>query len=812
MDLQASLEATIDRFNKRQERVALDQGEGAAAGPKGITKLYLKEVAEFISKRLEENPKAPARAFVRTMRQLDPYVIACCALSETMHGIANGATLRTTSLNIGYGIQGECWAKGLLAHDAKLHARINRTVRARHANVKYRRQSARSIAASAGYRSDNWSQAELVKAGSWLLACVVKALPEIFYLEEHGGRKVKYPQITPEGAQLADEITRQVMATFPVFLPSLELPKPWEGAFKGGYWDERTVLRSKFLRSRHKATNAATRASFAAQTIRPHADAVNSLQSVPWCINTPVLAVVKWAYENAVPIDGLPSIENIPVPERLSDDEWETCGEEARKLQRYKISRAKERNRGLKSNRVLFAEDVGIASRLAGAPFYTPTNCDWRGRVYSLPHFNFQRDDRVRALFMFAHGLPIGTEGLYWLKVHTANCYGVDKVSFAERVKWVEQNSEKIKAVAWDPKGTQEVSWWSHADKPFLFMAACMELTSAMAGSSFLMRLPVSFDGSCSGLQHLCAMTRAPEGALVNLTPQAAPQDVYQVVADLVRARVEEDAKLEYGVGPLAKMCLDYGITRKLVKRNVMTYSYSSKAFGMGGQHMEDTMRPLSLEVLEGKREAHPFDVEGDEGRKASKYIAEHVYAAIETVVSLPAQAMTFLQKLARALAHEGKPLNWTTPTGVPWSNRYHEIVGKHVELWLSDIRISVVMGDDTPKIDKTRASNGVAPNFVHALDASHLAMVVNAAVSEGITALATVHDSFGCLAPQAGRFRKIIREQFVRMYQQHDVLAEVLEAAKRDLTVHNHGRLPTVPVKGPLDLNEVLRAEYAFA
>jgi DNA-directed RNA polymerase len=105
-----------------------------------------------------------------------------------------------------------------------------------------------------------------------------------------------------------------------------------------------------------------------------------------------------------------------------------------------------------------------------------------------------------------------------------------------------------------------------------------------------------------------------------------------------------------------------------------------------------------------------------------------------------------------------------------------------------------------------------VAPNFVHALDASHLALVAVAAAREGITALATVHDSFGCLASRARRFNQIIRAEFVRMYQQHDVLTEVLEAAKRDLTHANWDKVPTVPQFGALNLEEVKHATFAFA
>jgi hypothetical protein len=41
---------------------------------------------------------------------------------------------------------------------------------------------------------------------------------------------------------------------------------------------------------------------------------------------------------------------------------------------------------------------------------------------------------------------------------------------------------------------------------------------------------------------------------------------------------------------------------------------------------------------------------------------------------------------------------------------------------------------------------------------------------------------TFGCLASRAERFRKIIREQFVKMYEENDVLVQVLEQAKNNL------------------------------
>ena len=48
------------------------------------------------------------------------------------------------------------------------------------------------------------------------------------------------------------------------------------------------------------------------------------------------------------------------------------------------------------------------------------------------------------------------------------------------------------------------------------------------------------------------------------------------------------------------------------------------------------------------------------------------------------------------------------------------------------------------------------------------------------ITSIAIGHGRFGCFSSRAERFRRIIREQFVKMYEANDVLAQVLEQAVR--------------------------------
>src|SRR5258708_40226852 len=99
------------------------------------------------------------------------------------------------------------------------------------------------------------------------------------------------------------------------------------------------------------------------------------------------------------------------------------------------------------------------------------------------------------------------------------------------------------------------------------------------------------------------------------------------------------------------------GNRRKLFKRNVMTTLYGSKEFGMRQQHMDDLMVPLRLEVLQKKRKEHPFGKTWKEQHAAASFLAKHASAAIAQEAPLPMKAMEFLQDLAGALAHEGKPL-----------------------------------------------------------------------------------------------------------------------------------------------------------
>ena len=678
------IERAVKKFRKRDAGIVKAEGEGASAHSRAIASKWLpvlvRELAGVLKARNTDEPEL--RVFLDRVEGLDREKLALCLLLGALEGVGQKENYTSTALLIGRNIHIECFAAGRFrgypkAAANKLKKQFEKAPRRGRHQIEH-----------ALYKTGDWNTEALVRAGNWGIDQLLEFLPGVFTIEERlpykkdprsAKRKPeKVLALTPEAVAYAKANIAEFIHRNPVWLPTPQAPAKWQGWDKGGVSDHRLAGSLTIVRRANKETARTVRKAIRDGTMKPTLDALNALQAVPWTINKRVLDVLQ-----SVEVDGV-----------RKDDSADS---------------------------VMFDLDMHEAKAMAAHDrFWTSMNIDWRGRVYGVPSFNFQRDDRVRALFLFADGEPIGEEGLYWLKVHLANCgdddregfIKVGKRTFAERVRWVDENLEKIKAIATAPLSEL---WWTKADKPFQFLAACLELSSVLAqGPAFVSRLPISFDGSCSGLQHLSAMTRDEKTAkLVNLIPSAVPQDIYEKIAARVRRRVGNDLEYPDEDASVAQMWLNYGITRKVVKRNVMTYSYGSNDWGMANQLREDLMRPLADEVKNGKRKEHPFGE--DMGYAAAEYLAKLVYSTIETGVKRPSAATKFLQNLTAAAADEGLSLQWMTPTGFPWINRYYKQETKQVRLFLHRLglfRFLLTTGEEGAerKINRRKAKNGVAP------------------------------------------------------------------------------------------------------
>jgi len=103
----------------------------------------------------------------------------------------------------------------------------------------------------------------------------------------------------------------------------------------------------------------------------------------------------------------------------------------------------------------------------------------------------------------------------------------------------------------------------------------------------------------------------------------------------------------------------------------------------------------------------------------------------------------------------------------------------------------------------------GSSPNFIHSLDAAAMTKTINKASKLGITDFAMVHDSYGTHSSQMPLLSEVLREEFVNMYEQHDVLTELRQHAIKVLGTDD---VPVPPARGELNLREILQSEYFFA
>ena len=286
----------------------------------------------------------------------------------------------------------------------------------------------------------------------------------------------------------------------PMFLPSDQPPHPWTGWRTGGYWDRDTPISTTFIRGFNPATRAAVEEAFRLGTMAEHVNAVNRLQAVAWSINAKMLPVLRrFAGEDR---------------KKLKDKVRRQLGLRGLDPDGGGVGKA------IPALQVLV--DIETAENIKRAPFWLPWNCDFRGRLYAIPHFNFGREDHVRTLFLFADGVKMTPEGMDMLAMHVANCGDFDdekgrrisKRSFGERIAWTNNNRARIERIAADPIGT--VREWEKADSPFLFVAACMEMAEAWRDPNFKTRMPVAFDATSSGIQHYTLMMKdevtAPKG------------------------------------------------------------------------------------------------------------------------------------------------------------------------------------------------------------------------------------------------------------------------------------------------------------
>ena len=563
----------------------------------------------------------------------------------------------------------------------------------------------------------------------------------------------------------------------------------------------------------------------------PYVKALHKLNQIKWKINTPVMEAVlsnKHMF--------LPPYDEMDSPEKRQwwtskQTEWE-----------FVINKA------------------FVVEQWDG--YYQSMDLDYRGRMYNEESFlNYQAADIAKGMKLFYEEKPITERGEFWLAVHTAASYNmsysiddipdwceqdykshllsedldnisVDKMTLNDRAQWTYQHADDI--IRWG----SECELQMKAEKPVTFLACCVEWNRVE--ETGMTCLPIAIDGSNNGWQHLGAISKDTHtGNLVGLVPIEIQNDFYvQTAKELINLTTDVNVK-----SVLDKMPMKH-IRKGISKRGSMTRAYSA-----GANKIADNM-------YFDCRQAD-FDKKYGITKPICRKLASKLVKSIENVCPGPLQTMEYLQKLAEFMLGRyevkgpgGKAdykelharryelictkdldeeslnelddisiklkeyhyeldwgkgqncLTWVTPSG--FHAKYEKFTMENIKerATLNGKQIKHVLQSPTDRPDLRGFMCGISPNYIHSLDASHMALVIE----DWDHAFGAVHDSFSTHASDVDDLLQKTKDVFIKMYD-HDNYFDVI---RQNLT-NNEDNIKQ-PLLGELDIKEVTNSDYFFA
>lgn len=659
-----------------------------------------------------------------------------------------------------------------------------------------------------------WDEVSSVNLGGLLYALLAKnahcgkpgeAFKPAFELD-----KIKYKQnnrfcqrtiarMTKEGLAVINEGHRARQSLRPRYLPMIVPPYKWSGDEPGGYISIRTPLVSRIHKVQKQAIKQANLDEFY--------DCFQAAQCAPWRGNKRIIETFRLAREGGGEGFGMPPLDDPPPPKRpdgfipntTSDERWKNVPADERKAYRRAIREWINETRKNRATRELTLSRMNVLDLMEKYDsFYLPHQLDFRGRINPIPaHLHHQTDDMTRSMLECGTAVDASDpQSKRWIAIHAANCWkrgGVDKLPFDERVEWVMDHLDQVVASARDPLDNR---WWLGAKKPWQFLAACF----AMVDDEAAARLPIHLDGTCNGLQWYAALARDERGAKsVNIVPGDRPESVYLTVAEALKRMVADDLASDEvfrigsaapRVSTLAKLAMPY-CTIDLAKTPTMTTVYGVTDIGIRGQ--------IRASLLEA---GHPTEGVVE----LSAYLTSRVKRAIAESASGADAIMAWLRDCARLIVSDyNRAVRWTTPLGWPVVQCYYRKSFRIVRVLNFQLAFPTANEDDGPILRKQM--DGVAANYIHSLDATHMFLTARRCRDEVIW-FGPVHDSYWTHAATCDRLGQVLREEFCYVHGMNPL--DMLIAEWRRLFPTCQFQDP--PPRGTLDVDVVMDSPYFFS
>ena len=756
----------LDKLTKQTEKLQ-DKSYASATeyGTYGIQAMLpaVMDGIEATRSRLARGQNGPAfREIRKHTDELETLALAAIALKVTFdQAFSNkpkNALVVNVTTSIGRAVQDECQmrhyereAPGLLNYLKKTYWHDSIGTQQKLANTRKAMNKADIP------KWDTWAQGHNIKIGTWLLEQVMtKTGWFTIDLKRTGKKTDQYVVHTDAFLRVRDTIMHDAELFSPLAWPMLIEPRDWTPENQGGY-----VLNE--VMCGHEMVRRGNPSLIQGETIF---EFINKIQKVPYRLNPFIVDVAIQLEEKGIQVGKFIPISEMPLPPKPVD------------IAENKDSRFTYRRKAAEVNNInsqAFRRSCRTRMTMEAVKrfkdrerFYLPWSCDYRGRVYPIPAFLTPQDtDFGKSLLQFSEGAFVFPEDEEWVAFQVATTWGLDKATMAERQDWVSHNHHLITRVATDPIGN--IGDWEGADEPWLFLSACEEYYACFIDfSRHHTRLPIAVDATCSGLQILAGLARDKSTAsMVNVLPGSEPQDAYKAIAEASIDQIPERLRQYWD--------------RKKTKRSVMTICYNAKPFS-NRQYIRDAFTEIGVDVTK------------DELTE----IVVAVRDAMNEIFPGPMAVMKWIEsEVARAIKRGDKYLEWTTPSGFTVHQQLNKYEYERLDLKLLG-RCQVKVGRKGDEVDISHHKNATAPNLVHSLDASLLAL----SAIRFNAPLALIHDSILCRASDMDTLSSIVRETYLHLFAKHEYLKDFATFI---------GAETEPPMIGDLEPEQVTKSTYFF-
>lgn len=498
---------------------------------------------------------------------------------------------------------------------------------------------------------------------------------------------------------------------------------------------------------------------------------------------------------------------------------------------------------------------INIALLMKNQTIYFPTFLDFRGRIYPTPNYlSYQSSDLARSLLLFGNdnttnlnnsgnkddlfeniiqkileddvynykyykkkSKEIKLNDIDYFKLYVANVFGKNKLTRKNKISWFDKNINTILVMFEENFNLFKVNFLLKSKEPFQFLGCIINYNNYVK-FNIEIKMPILFDASCSGIQHLSALTTDIKIAkLVNLLDNEEPYDFYQYCTDQINSFILNNTKkdisliidkfkylninrkwLKHCIMTIPYNVTDIGISEKLIKYFDVLFipEIYLKTSNLGEVILNDTIdNILKIEkkvktnnekknfrkginiylpkeqILLDKSKNNLFYT-----KKELFFFSKFIKTTVLNIIPPFNELKIYFDKTIDILKKLNLTIYWDTPSGMTVNMSNIVLKSKPIKTSLIKKAKPIKLLIPTEQIDYRTIKNGFMPNFIHSLDASNIHLLIRNIENMQLynINLYTIHDCFASDYKSISIIELLVKHSFVQLYFRKNYLESV--------------------------------------